>query len=65
MRDTRAFHARMRAAAEAFRLAGGRNPRVRVEGEVIEIIEAGVNSTDSDEAARTQAKFRASLGDAK
>lgn len=61
----REFHARMKAAATAFRLAGGRNPLVRVEGETIEIIEAPPNSTESDEGARTQALMDERLGGSK
>jgi len=61
----REFHARMKAAATAFRLAGGRNPLVRVAGETIEIVEAPLNSTDSEEAARTQALIDGSLGSQK
>jgi hypothetical protein len=63
--NARLFHARMRAAAEAFKAAGGKHPRIRVEGETIEIVEAPPNSTESDEAARTQALFNKRLGDAK
>lgn len=54
----------MQAAAAAFKAAGGKHPRVRVEGETIEIVEAPPNSTDSDEAAKTQALFKQRLGDA-
>lgn len=65
MMDARTLGARMRVAAEAFKVAGGKHPRIRVEGEVFEIVEAPPNSTDSDEAARTQAKFKERLGGSK
>lgn len=57
----RELHARMKAAATAFKLAGGRNPRVTIDGERVEIVEA--NSTNSDEAARNQALIDQRLGD--
>lgn len=63
--DARQFHARMNAAAKAFRLAGGKNPRVRIDGETIEIVEAPVNSTDGDKAARTQSRIEERLGGSK
>lgn len=63
--DARTLQARWRYAAEAFKAAGGKHPRVRVEGETIEIVEAPPNSTDSDEGAKTQALFNQRLGDAK
>jgi len=60
--DARQFHARMQAAAKAFRAAGGRHPFVRVEGETIEITERPPNSTTSEEAGNNQARIDESLG---
>lgn len=60
--NARQFSARMNAVAKAFRAAGGKHPFVRVEGEKIEIIERPPNSTDSDEAANTQALIDMRLG---
>lgn len=60
--DVRQFHARLNAAAKAFKLAGGKHPRVKVSGDTIEIVEAPPNSTDDDESAIAQAKIDARLG---
>lgn len=60
--NARQFSAKLNAVAKAFRLAGGKHPFVRVDGEKIEIIERPPNSTDSDEAAKTQALIDERLG---
>lgn len=60
--DVRQFHARLNAAAKAFKLAGGKHPRVKVSGDTIEIIEAPPNSTDSDQSAIDHALIVDRLG---
>ena len=60
--DARQFHARMQAAAKAFRAAGGQHPFVRVSGETIEITERPPNSTNCEEAANNQARIEEGLG---
>ena len=59
--NARELHSRWKAAAAAFRLAGGRNPKIILEGDRMEIIEAP-NSTNLEEAARTQALIDQGLG---
>ena len=59
---TRQFHARMQAAAKAFKMAGGRDPYVRVSGDVIEVFEKPANLSDGEDGARAQAKIDLALG---
>lgn len=58
----RELHSRLKAAAAAFKAAGGRNPRIVVDAQGVVTIDEAVNSTNLEEAAKTQALIDQGLG---